>query len=252
MVIIGNGQNEADWGIEPVVDSADESDAAPCFAPSTTAKMKSRVDYKGLRPLRMSQYGTGRHARFFELFSVRHQLGYMELVFQLYVHVLTTIQKTVDSRLGRRENSRFLERFRYIIVASQLLNSHVNVSHYDRDGEPPFSDDEKSTIFGNSDSMIRYWVGGGFALATSFILSWIFRGNSIFTKGKAVIAVIITVVVGIFLFTRARRKWLRSLRLKAVEFAAVFVENSQTFDILASNAVTLIQEVELVSRGYRL
>jgi hypothetical protein len=81
-----------------------------------------------------------------------------------------------------------------------------------------------------------------------------FRGHSdgIFSKGRAMIAVIVTVVMGLFLFTRARRKWLRSLRLKAVEFAAIFVENSQTFDILASNAVTLIQEVELVSRGYRL
>jgi hypothetical protein len=81
-----------------------------------------------------------------------------------------------------------------------------------------------------------------------------FRGHSdgIFSKGRAMIVVIVTVVMGLFLFTRARRKWLRSLRLKAVEFAAIFVENSQTFDILASNAVTLIQEVELVSRGYRL
>ena len=244
--------------------SADESEAGavPCFAPPTTmppaAKRKSRLDYKGPRPLKTSQYGTGRHARLLELFSVRHQLGYLELLFHIYLYLLTALQRTVDSRLGRRENSRFLERFRYIIVASQLLNGHVNVSHYDRnpDADNLFSDDEKTpgiAFFGTSNSKVRNWAGsGGFVLATSLVLSWVFRGNGTLSKGRAVVAVIVTAVVGIFLFTRARRKWLRSLRLKAVEFAAVFVENSQTFDILASNAVTMIQEVELVSRGYRL
>ena len=172
--------------------------------------------------------------------------------------LLTSPQRTVDARLSRRENSGFLEQFRYIIVASQLLNGHINVSHYDRyqNANNDFLKDDKVSIFGPNYVRARYWVGsGGFVVATSLILSWVFRGNSgtgAFSKGRAVIAIVITVVVGIFLFTRTRRKWLRSLRMKAVEFAATFVENSQTFDILASNAVTLIQEVELVSRGYRL
>ncbi|KAA8905478.1 Mysoin-binding motif of peroxisomes-domain-containing protein [Sphaerosporella brunnea] len=226
----GNGE-QADWGIEPPVESSSDESDAPCFAPS--GNVRSRGNYKGLRPLRMSQYGSGRCARFFELFS-----------------------KTVDTRLSHSENSRFLERFRYIIIASQLLNGHVNVSHYDRSQGQNFSeDDHKTAIFGNPYTKVRYWVqSGGFLLASTLVLSWVFRGNGdgIFSKGRAVIAVIIIVIVGIALFTRARRKWLRSLRLKAVEFAAVFIENSQTFDILASNAVTLIQEVELVSRGYRL
>lgn len=206
-------------------------------------------------PLKPSQHG---RARLLELFSVRRQLGYLGLVFHLYLCLLTALQRTVDSRLGRRENSRFLERFRYIIVASQLLNGHVNVSHYDRKPgtDNLFCDDEKtsgSALFGSPNSRARYWAGsGGFVLATSLVLSWVFRGNGTLSKGRAVIAVIVTVAIGIFLFTRTRRKWLRSLRLKAVEFAAVFVENSQTFDILASNAVTMVQEVELVSRGYRL
>lgn len=172
--------------------------------------------------------------------------------------LMVLLQRTVDSRLSRRENSRFLERFRYIIIASQLLNGHVNVSHYDRhqNAERFFAEDEKVSFFGANYVRARYWVGsGGVVVATSLILSWVFRGNNgtgAFSKGRAVIAVIVTVVVGIFMFTRARRKWLRSLRMKAVEFASTFVENSQSFDILASNAVTLIQEVELVSRGYRL
>jgi hypothetical protein len=65
----GNGEHEADWGVEQ--SSSDESDA-PRFAPS--GNVKSRGNSRGLRPLRMSQYGSGRYARFFELFSVRHRV----------------------------------------------------------------------------------------------------------------------------------------------------------------------------------
>ncbi|CCX30800.1 Similar to hypothetical protein [Tuber melanosporum Mel28]; acc. no. XP_002840334 [Pyronema omphalodes CBS 100304] len=228
-----SGQNEADWGIEPTSihsSSAEDSDSPPCFAPSSKTPSRTRINYKGLRPLKMSGYGTGKQAQLFELFS-----------------------RVIDSRLGDAENSRFLERFRYIIIASQLLNPSVNVSHYDRNKEDHlFGDEEKTGFFNVRKNLKRYWIGGAsVAGVAGVVLSWVFRG-SIFSKGRALFAAAFTIGMGVFLFTRARRKWLRSLRSKAVEFAAVFVENSQTFDILASNAVTLIQEVELVSRGYRL
>ncbi|KAI5798878.1 Mysoin-binding motif of peroxisomes-domain-containing protein [Geopyxis carbonaria] len=236
-VCIGSGQNEADWGIEPTEDDHDDDSdaAATSFAPALSSTVRSRLSAKSLKPLRLSQAGSGQRARFYELFS-----------------------RAVDSRLGRSENSRFLERFRYIIVASQLLNGHVNVSHYDRkpDTDQLFSEEDPTTIFGQPLSKGRhYWVGsGGFVLVTSLVLSWVFRGTSGkgFSKARAICALLLSLMVAVFLFTQARRKWLRSLRKKSVEYAVMFVENSQTFDILASNAVTLIQEVELVSRGYRL
>lgn len=146
-----------------------------------------------------------------------------------------------------------------MIVASQLLNEHVNVSHYDRKfEEDPLSLDEdaSSDIFGSQYAKSRYWAGsGGFVLASSLLLAWVLRGGngrSGIGRGRAIAALLLSVMVAIFLFAHARRTWLRSLRSKAVEFAALFVKNSQSFDVLASNAVTLIQEVELVSRGYRL
>lgn len=172
------------------------------------------------------------------------------------------LQRAVDSRLGRRENTQFLERFRYIIVASQLLNGHVNVSHYE--GKPeantsgglPFAEDEgdDASIFGQQyATKPRIWIGsGGFVLMTSVVISWVFRGGSGFNKARAITVLVFTLVAAVVLFTQARRKWLRRLRAKSIEYVSIFVENSQTLDILASNAVTLIQEVELVSRGYRL
>ncbi|CUS09056.1 unnamed protein product [Tuber aestivum] len=230
----GNGENEASWGIElssPQV----ARESQPIFAPPLTS-VTGRFRKKGLKPLKLSDPGWSRKAKFYELFS-----------------------RAVDSRLSRSENSKFLERFRYIIVASQLLNEHVNVSHYDRKSGPgPFSldGDASADIFGPQYAKSRYWAGsGGCVLVVSLLLAWVLRGgngrNGV-SKGRAIAALLLSVMVAISLFAHARRRWLRSLRAKAIEIAALFVENSQTFDVLASNAVTLIQEVELVSRGYRL
>lgn len=175
--------------------------------------------------------------------------------------IILALQRAVDSRLGRRENTQFLERFRYIIVASQLLNGHVNVSHYDgrleadKSGGRPFSEDDDNSIFSKHyTTKPRLWLGsGGFVLVTSVMITWVFRGGSGgLNKARAITVLVFTFVTAVFLFTQARRKWLRTLRARSIEYVSIFVENSQTLDILASNAVTLIQEVELVSRGYRL
>lgn len=247
--------------------------------------MRSRLSAKSLQPLKLSQAGVDRKTRFYELFSVcDHSDGEGELRneeedwmkrwealqaggwgdVEAWKHgadeAWACLQRAVDSRLSRSENSRFLERFRYIIVASQLLNGNVNVAHYDQrkpvDPGHLSAGDEDTSIFGQQFPKARYWVGsGGFVIAASILISWVFRGSGgqkMFSKARAITALLLSFVVAVFLFTQARRKWLRHVRLKAIEYAVIFVENSQTFDILASNAVTLIQEVELVSRGYRL
>ncbi|TGZ81787.1 hypothetical protein EX30DRAFT_348201 [Ascodesmis nigricans] len=263
----GNGEHEAEWGLE-THDSDIDRDLTS-FAPPLSSHVRSRLSNKSLQPLRLSKAGQDRKTRFYELFSVR---GHNEEedadsgAHDAEIRHGTDedcewLQRAVDSRLSRTENSRFLERFRYIIVASQLLNGHVNVSHYNRklgDENMPLGeeDDDAISIFGQQFPKARYWMGsGGFVIVTSMMLSWVFRGSggrAMFSKARAIAALCLSLVVAVFLFTKARRKWLRHVRLKAIEYAIIFVENSQTFDILASNAVTLIQEVELVSRGYRL
>lgn len=144
-------------------------------------------------------------------------------------------------------------------MASQLLNEHVNVSHYNQrigESSPSSDDDESVAFFGPRFAKLRYWAGnGGCILAISVLVGWVFRWGdrqSHISRGRTIIALFMSMVVGIVLFAHNRRRWLRVLRGRAIELASQFVENSQTYDILASNAVTFIQEVELVSRGYRL
>lgn len=166
-----------------------------------------------------------------------------------------------DARLSQGENTGFLERFRYILIASQLLNETINVSHYNRKAEhmaAPSEDDSDSTaFFGPRFAKARFWAGNSFCIGVVTVLvGWVLRWGEenpgAVSKGRAALALLGTSIVGIFLFTHARRRWLRTLRGRAIELANQYVESSQNFDILVSDAVTFIQEVELVSRGYRL
>jgi hypothetical protein len=53
-------------------------------------------------------------------------------------------------------------------------------------------------------------------------------------------------------YAYARLRWLQYLRHQAVDCATLLVSSAQDFDASASATITLIQEVELVSRGYRM
>lgn len=59
-------------------------------------------------------------------------------------------------------------------------------------------------------------------------------------------------VLGVLFYAFARRQWLKYLRHQAVDAAVLLIGNAQGFDSAASASVVFIQEVELVSRGYRM
>lgn len=49
-----------------------------------------------------------------------------------------------------------------------------------------------------------------------------------------------------------RRQLLLYARNEALSGASTLVANAQSLDVAVSTAITLIQEVELISRGYRM
>jgi hypothetical protein len=65
---------------------------------------------------------------------------------------------------------------------------------------------------------------------------------------------VLSILVGaaILLYAWARRQWLQNLRQNAVNGASTLVTNLQAFDASTSAALILVQEVELVSRGYAI
>jgi hypothetical protein len=146
-----------------------------------------------------------------------------------------------------------LERFRYLIVASQLLNTHSYLGQavhgQSRDARYPSSDAPQLGPF----------TFGGAALTAScaFALAWLVhwtRGGGSSAAGKGRIASFLAVVILLAMvsYAYARRQWLLYLRQQSLAEISEFIDRAQEFDAAVAGALTLVQEVELVSRGYRM
>jgi hypothetical protein len=162
-------------------------------------------------------------------------------------------QKAVNSRLGRADNARFLERFRYIIVASQLLNTHSFLGQtghgQSRDATVPVPD---APQLGNI-TLAGIAVTASFAFALAWLIHWM-RGGGSSAAGKGRMFIFLALLVGFAMMSYAymRRQWLQYLRQQSLAEVSEFVAKAQEFDTVVAGALTLVQEVELVSRGYRM
>ncbi|OHW92357.1 vezatin domain-containing protein [Colletotrichum incanum] len=156
----------------------------------------------------------------------------------------------VASRIDRADNSKFLEQFRYTIIASQLLSGHSILSQHHASSRPA-----NAAIEGNPADKLLDPTGavvivlGALALAVS--INWL-AGTGPLNKRRAVVILLVVVVAAGIAHVFMRRQWLRYRRLQALSEVTAFVSNSQEFDSATGAAIALVQEVELVSRGYRL
>ena len=90
------------------------------------------------------------------------------------------------------------------------------------------------------------------AFSYTWLLSWAIDSDLGVSLGKLALLLFITATVVAFLVTYARRQWLQYLRKQTIDMASAFVANLQSFDSAQASTITLIQEVELVSRGYKM
>ncbi|KAH7376516.1 Mysoin-binding motif of peroxisomes-domain-containing protein [Plectosphaerella cucumerina] len=158
----------------------------------------------------------------------------------------------VASRIDRAGSSKFLEQFRYTIVASQLLSGHTIAGSNAAQSRPPPGDGQNQN--GNPlldpTGAIGTVLG---ALAFALAISWMQgAGGSGFTKRRIAVLVILTAITAGVIQVFMRRQWLRYRRHQALSEVSDFVSHTQDFDSATAAAISLIQEVELVSRGYRL
>jgi hypothetical protein len=146
-----------------------------------------------------------------------------------------------------------LEQFGYVIVASQLLNEHSAPSYTSAadvaSASQPADLPSLSTTFG--------LYGAVVTAATSFSIVWLLhwgrsKTGSVISLRRFGVLLVLVPVLGVLFYAFAKRQWLKFLRHQAVDAAGTFVGNAQGFDSAASASVVFIQEVELVSRGYRM
>ena len=241
----GEGESEENWPVEET-----HSEDEPNFAPRGASKFQDRVRNKLPTPLDLSN---SRHGVVVEkLYSACSVGSSVPWGFEILL-IMINLQHALNARIGRGDNERFLEQFGYVIVASQLLNEHSAPSYTSAadvaSASQPTDLPSLSTTFGLQGAIVT--------AATSFsiagLLHWGRSGSgSGLNPRRAGVLLILVPVLGVLFYTFAKRQWLKYLRHQAVEAAGSFIGNAQGFDSAASASVVFIQEVELVSRGYRM
>jgi hypothetical protein len=106
--------------------------------------------------------------------------------------------------------------------------------------------------------MVSFTVNGsmftGFgAFGFVWLLNWTRGGSRArLSLGRIVTFLAVSATIAALFFSWIRRQWLQYLRQQILEATSAMTSNLQELDAAALAAITLIQEVELVSRGYRM
>ncbi|KAK1768339.1 Mysoin-binding motif of peroxisomes-domain-containing protein [Phialemonium atrogriseum] len=219
-----------DWATPAGAESNDGSPPpSPSFAPVGRPMVKKRFRHNIPNPLRLDTPGSARVSSLQGKYS-----------------------RAVASRIDRADNSKFLEQFRYTIVASQLLSGHSILAQkhfFNRQGEAAPAESQDA----NGPTSIGLLLTATAALTLAWVISWVYSdGWSHLAKKRVLFTVGLLVAAVILSHAYIRQQWLRYLRDQAMTEITAFVSRSQDFDSASSAAVALVQEVELVSRGYRI
>ncbi|KAH8700581.1 Mysoin-binding motif of peroxisomes-domain-containing protein [Talaromyces proteolyticus] len=228
----GEGEREQYWTPQDIDFDMGNEDAVPNFAPRGASSLQSRIRKQIPAPLvlpSLKDKGTLRK-----------------------IH--RTCLSAVSSHIGKHDNERFLEQFGYVIVASNLLDeynasSHVSATKNTLSNAAGYEPLSFSTTVGLTGAVVT--------AATSFLIVGLIhwsrsRSSSGLNSKRVVILLIVLPLVGVVFYAFARRQWLKFVRHQAVQGASLFINHAQSFDSVVSSSVLFIQEVELVSRGYRI
>ncbi|KAI9480815.1 MAG: Mysoin-binding motif of peroxisomes-domain-containing protein [Benjaminiella poitrasii] len=151
--------------------------------------------------------------------------------------------------LPRTEESAFEEKFKYLIVTSPLLSETLSVHHHHNSKqlqareltELPFQTSQ-TTVVSTATQLVA-------SLAVLFGIERYFLRPH---KVPILTCLFSTSTSLFFLYRHRRRTSIRELYLVTLDRLQSFVEHSDQFDTKMHRALIAIQEIELVSRGYRL
>ncbi|KAL0090766.1 Mysoin-binding motif of peroxisomes-domain-containing protein [Phycomyces blakesleeanus] len=153
---------------------------------------------------------------------------------------------TFSVSLPIAEETAFEEKFKYLIVTSPLLNEILSVhtkQHLAAELPFSFSADRPSSHVGT--------------LATIAGLLLAFGTERIVQPRNQIMPVPVTITLSssvslFFVYRHMRRSWIRQLYQTALSRLQTLVEECDRLDTRIHRALITIQEIELVSRGYRL
>ncbi|KAM3502878.1 hypothetical protein MY10362_004552 [Beauveria mimosiformis] len=225
------GWAEADCPSEPPTSTLSDISppASPTqFAPTGRPLVKQRFRNRALRPLQTSDKALT------PLRALRRNCS-----------------AAVAASMDRADNEKFLEHFRYLIIASQLLSGHTIAARRHAGAEALNAAAQGDHSLLSNEGIVASILG---ALAIAVVLSWIFghKKDSYVTKKRLIFLVALLAVSGALGQVHVRRQWLRYRRDQSLSELSGFIINSHEFDSVVEATLALVQEVELVSRGYRM
>ncbi|KAI8993461.1 Mysoin-binding motif of peroxisomes-domain-containing protein [Pilobolus umbonatus] len=147
--------------------------------------------------------------------------------------------------LSRAEETAFEEKFKYLIVTSPLLNEELSVHNYKRKNrlsstELPFQS-TRTTKLGVTTNLVT-------------TLAVILGAEKYMVQSRIpIFSLLLSSSASLFfLYRHKRRTSIRQLYQVALSRIQAFTEHSDAFDNKVHRILITIQEIELVSRGYRL
>ncbi|RMD44535.1 hypothetical protein DV735_g532, partial [Chaetothyriales sp. CBS 134920] len=150
------------------------------------------------------------------------------------------------SLLADSSEGLFLERFRYIIVVSQLLTHHAE-PRSQTPGDAPTT----SLPF----SLRGAYMIVSLSFSFTWLLSWLRARLKIPARiewSEAAVSGLVALSFSLCFVVTARRHYLNFVRQSALAAASRLVSGSEDFDSATSAALRYIQEIEVVAKGYDL
>ncbi|KAL6241024.1 hypothetical protein RBB50_012119 [Rhinocladiella similis] len=144
-------------------------------------------------------------------------------------------------------NEKFLERFRYTIVASQLLQDDPKPRRHVQDDEQAL----QATTFSTRGAVMTAVVSFSIAWFLHFLRRRYQTQHSV-AWPEACISLLL-ILGGLFVIAYvARRQYLEFIRRSTALTLGKVVAESYNFDTVTTAGLRFIQEVEVVSRGYEI
>ena len=141
-------------------------------------------------------------------------------------------------------------------MASQLLSEHSAPLVYKRKAALD-SRDDISPSWKEHGAVVATPIGLAataiVAFAVAYIVRWLHVADFVYPSTFGIVPPLS--LLGIFIVAIAyysARYWLLQAQTRAIESAVVLTTNMRDLDSAASAGIALVQEVELVSRGYSM
>ena len=163
-------------------------------------------------------------------------------------------QAAINAHVSTPAHDEILDKFRYSIIASQLLTYEAKSL---AENEAARSLGDRALQQNHANNSFSIW-GAAVSTTIAFLTAWTLHWARVLYLKPAthwltlcgILALLVVVIVVIYRY--ARRKSSQTVRRAAVEALSDLIAQSKALDSVGRSAVGLIQEVEIVSRGYEM